>query len=111
MDQTNSEKPAAKEGDTKASKQSSGETNAGIKPPSLLSGMGALPKLGDKAALDAFMEKNRGGSAFVGLGGPGLEKKPAFGAGGMFGNLAPLGGLKSTKPPTPTALASGDDQK
>lgn len=63
MDKINKEKSAGKEGDTKASNQdlTSEVSNTPVKPISILSSMGALPKLGDKAALNAFMEQNRGG--------------------------------------------------
>jgi hypothetical protein len=96
MDSKNTDKQATEGGENKVPKFGFGKLGTGLKQPFILGSMGGLPKLGDKAAFDAFMEKNRGGNAFVGTEGPGIEKKPLFGGGGMFGNLAPLGGSKET---------------
>ena len=63
MDTINNQNSNGKEGDNKALSQdlTSEVSGTPVKPISLLSSMGALPKLGDKAALNAFMEQNRGG--------------------------------------------------
>ena len=90
MDHKNTQKPAAEGGDSKDKAQVTGKMQPFIL--GNMTGLPGLPKLGDKAGVNAFLEHNKGSGPATGS-----EKTSMFGN-SMFGNLAPLGGLKMPQP-------------
>lgn len=61
MDHKNTQKPAAEGGDSKDKAQGTGKMQPFIL--GNMTGLPSLPKLGDKAGVNAFLEQNKGGTA------------------------------------------------